>query len=349
MAPRSGGAGASRTLGDIITYMSDADPMIAWCAACERAVMDEEQIAVYECTRCSTTTDERRCPDCNIFTARADYSVGCPDCFGELDHDIEIVTDHDGSLILAADFDADGPSNAQRAATIAEQRKTAAAEQLATTTRLVDARDLVVGDVLHGPYSITQITEIWHPADDLIAVVAVGYDGRRQVHGYTGDHSVRIATSPDPDDYTPDGTNTATYGVGSTYAHEVTVAPARIATTIPALVVLTRSHSTQYTAALLISRDEAFAVADHFDSMADMLTAAEAPVRPDVTSTPATDIHISYDDYLIGAEHWAHEPASSYNREGFINRRTGAFFDSAPLLTDTARLIRAAADTLATH
>jgi rubrerythrin len=48
---------------------------------------------VYECSRCGNTIvgeDGRRCPDCNIFTAKAG-TIACPGCEQALDTDPDVV------------------------------------------------------------------------------------------------------------------------------------------------------------------------------------------------------------------------------------------------------------------
>lgn len=80
-----------------------------WCPQCEDIVY---LAAVYECGNCSTESLERRCEDCHKFCSRREED-GCENCMAECE-EVEVVTDHDGTLIRAEDYEANGPSLAER-------------------------------------------------------------------------------------------------------------------------------------------------------------------------------------------------------------------------------------------
>lgn len=80
-----------------------------WCPSCEEIV---HLAPVYECGTCSQESLERRCEDCHKFSGRREED-GCENCMAEC-VEVEVVTDHDGALIRAEDFVADGPSLADR-------------------------------------------------------------------------------------------------------------------------------------------------------------------------------------------------------------------------------------------
>lgn len=80
-----------------------------WCPSCEELT---EPVPVYECHTCGTEGVERRCDTCNRFAARRDTD-GCETCFGELE-EVEVVEDHDGSLIPLAEYDPEGSALAER-------------------------------------------------------------------------------------------------------------------------------------------------------------------------------------------------------------------------------------------
>jgi predicted RNA-binding Zn-ribbon protein involved in translation (DUF1610 family) len=80
-----------------------------WCPDCETIV---HLAPVYECGNCGQDSLERRCEDCRKFCARREED-GCETCMAECEP-VEVVTDHDGELIRAEDYVADGPSLAVR-------------------------------------------------------------------------------------------------------------------------------------------------------------------------------------------------------------------------------------------
>jgi hypothetical protein len=98
-----------------------------WCPDCEELV---SLVAVYECTNCSTESMERRCEDCHKFCSRRDED-GCENCMAECE-EVEVVTDHDGTLIRATDYVPEGPSLADRNAAAEAAHKV---EQAATAKK----------------------------------------------------------------------------------------------------------------------------------------------------------------------------------------------------------------------
>lgn len=82
------------------------------CTSCDAIWQEEDLVRVYECGTCGTLSDERRCEMCNKFMGRADED-GCPDCLTPT-VTVETIIDHDGALILAEEYDPDGPSKKDR-------------------------------------------------------------------------------------------------------------------------------------------------------------------------------------------------------------------------------------------
>lgn len=66
------------------------------CPHCEHLFetgADEVELATaYECVNCGTIDEERRCPDCNIFKAKAEGGL-CPECS-------EVIEDPDGEEVF---------------------------------------------------------------------------------------------------------------------------------------------------------------------------------------------------------------------------------------------------------
>ena len=125
-----------------------------WCPGDEQIV---EPVPAYECSRCGERSDERRCEQCHIFASRTDEDV-CPECFGEVEGR-EVVRDHDGTVILAVDYDPNGPSLNERTETQraidAEQRAAVAAARKAELEATSSQRlwaDLAAGDVVLLPH-----------------------------------------------------------------------------------------------------------------------------------------------------------------------------------------------------
>lgn len=98
-----------------------------WCPACEELV---HLVAVYECNNCSNESEERRCEDCHKFCSRREED-GCENCMAECE-EVEVVTDHDGTLIRSIDYVAEGPSLAARNAAAEAAHKV---EQAATAKK----------------------------------------------------------------------------------------------------------------------------------------------------------------------------------------------------------------------
>lgn len=65
--------------------------MVVHCDGCDSFFREgDEGEACYRCSRCDNTTLERRCPDCNIFTAKESL-ISCPDCEGPIEDGTEAV------------------------------------------------------------------------------------------------------------------------------------------------------------------------------------------------------------------------------------------------------------------
>lgn len=99
------------------------------CPSCENIYGSHDLAALYECSRCGTVTTESRCPDCNIFAAR--IGDGCEACETECE-EIDAVTDHDGTLIRASEWDPE---------TSKADRDTKAAANMARTLEYVAAAE----------------------------------------------------------------------------------------------------------------------------------------------------------------------------------------------------------------
>lgn len=95
------------------------------CPECQTVYEEADLAPIYECSRCGGTSAERRCEEDNIFMAR--IGIGCEDCGVECE-EIEAVEDHDGTLILAEDWDPEA-SHADRAVAAAEKRDRERREQ----------------------------------------------------------------------------------------------------------------------------------------------------------------------------------------------------------------------------
>lgn len=118
-----------------------------WCNDCQELV---ETTPVYECSRCSEASDERRCADCNIFTARREED-GCENCFAEVE-EVQVVTDHDGTLIRAEDYDPNGEAREVRnaKASAAAAAKRAAKEQARANALIAGSTVATWADVRPG-------------------------------------------------------------------------------------------------------------------------------------------------------------------------------------------------------
>lgn len=79
-------------------FPADAAPEPAlYCEDCETFQPAGEGIPLYECSRCSQTSEERRCESCNIFMAKL-TADGCPECAAAHMEEAEAVADVDGRL-----------------------------------------------------------------------------------------------------------------------------------------------------------------------------------------------------------------------------------------------------------
>lgn len=167
------------------------------CPECSTIYSEDSLVTIYECSRCSQTSTERRCQDDNIFMARA--GEGCEACETPCD-EIEAVEDHDGELIPADEYDPN-ESKADRdavAAAIAQRAQDEKAQQereaLDAASEATTVAALSVGDwIMHPAPS--------HPShhDEQVEVVALPQWGGGTVgliFSYYGSMTV-IPTLPD--------------------------------------------------------------------------------------------------------------------------------------------------------
>lgn len=89
-----------------------------------------EAVRVYECDADGWVGTERRCETCSKFVSRRDED-GCENCFAEVE-EVEVVTDHDGTLIKAEDYKSNGKSLAERNKAASEKSKKDAAKKAKT-------------------------------------------------------------------------------------------------------------------------------------------------------------------------------------------------------------------------
>lgn len=68
-----------------------------YCPDCDRYFDLDSAIALYECSRCGQATAERRCEQCNIFTAKLS-DEGCPECESAELEQAQAVRDVSGNL-----------------------------------------------------------------------------------------------------------------------------------------------------------------------------------------------------------------------------------------------------------
>lgn len=121
------------------------------CTDCETLHGEGDLERAYTCNECGQNTLERRCDTCNKFTARAEHQVGCPDDAAECE-EVEAVTDLDGELILAEDYDPSVPLSERKAANIAaatvrnEVAAAAKRDALFAKSTQVPAAQIVAGD-----------------------------------------------------------------------------------------------------------------------------------------------------------------------------------------------------------
>ncbi|WP_336794438.1 hypothetical protein [Gordonia malaquae] len=319
---------------------SDCDLTVAVCGDCGDIVDTVEP--VYECTTCGQLTDERRCADCNRFTARAEHSIGCEICFAAVDTEAAAL-DHDGALIRAADFDPDGPSKADRTRTARAVAVADAAARLDQNTHTVRADEIEVGDWIHGPWRPEVVTEIWHPDPRTVLLVTTPCLPEVRVQAYDRGEQIRLENSPHT---LTSASRRGGYMVGSVYATEITIAlvPRHRCT----ILLVTAAHgNVRQIAGVAVSSPAAQELADAFDGFADRMHAAGCTDRDDIIVTNSD--RGFFTDTIPPLAAWAFQDAGDYNRPGFLNTATGAFIDSPTLLSTAAAQIRAHRGRLPDH
>lgn len=68
-----------------------------YCPDCDTYVDLDSGIPLYECSRCGQASPDRRCEQCNIFTAKL-TDAGCPECEQAELEEAEAARDMDGNL-----------------------------------------------------------------------------------------------------------------------------------------------------------------------------------------------------------------------------------------------------------
>jgi hypothetical protein len=308
-----------------------------WCPQCDAAA---EPTATYECGRCGAITDERRCQDCGIFGARTDFE-GCDVCFSELETR-ELALDHDGTWIPIGDYQADGPSLAERNRAQSERARSESAARFAAATRTIPASSLKVGDAIAlgrigaGVRSAI-VEEIWHPsADDLTVVLRAD---RKSVRGYRSTDEVVLALTPAPPSKKPIHPK---HGVGGFAADEVRTGLS-MALGVPLVVVEAGRRSWTARMATAVSQPGALAIADRFDEMAASLVSAPRDVR---RAHVVSDDDLFVDETLTEIDAWQHHAGDHYVAEGYVNTATGAYIDSPSLFATAAAELRVLAERL---
>lgn len=120
------------------------------CPSCDTIYREGDLSRLYECSRCGSTSVERRCDACNIFMARA--GEGCEDCATECE-EVEAVVDHDGELVLVEDYDPDISKGERDAASRARSdRERAEAEARRRAERDAAAQPVAAADVRVGDW-----------------------------------------------------------------------------------------------------------------------------------------------------------------------------------------------------
>lgn len=78
-----------------------------WCENCSEGFEEGDATRLYECGECGSVSAERRCDSCNKFKSRSE-DPGCPHCEEPVSETtVEMVRDHDSTLIRAEDYDPD--------------------------------------------------------------------------------------------------------------------------------------------------------------------------------------------------------------------------------------------------
>lgn len=124
-----------------------------WCPDC----MDlTEAVRVYECDADGWVGDERRCETCNKFVSRRDED-GCESCFAEVT-EVEVVTDHDGTVIRLEDYEPNGKSLAERRKAELEKNKRNHAKKTkaALDNLLAEATEATWGEISVGQQVIAK-------------------------------------------------------------------------------------------------------------------------------------------------------------------------------------------------
>lgn len=310
----------------------------AWCPQCDAAA---EPTATYECGRCGQITGDRRCADCGIFGARAEFD-GCDVCFSELETR-ELALDHDGSWIPREEYDPDVPSLAERNRAHVERARSESNAAFAAATRTVPAASLQVGDAialgLVGTGLRAEIVEeIWHPSTDRLTVVVRA--DRRSVRSHHPTDDVLLALAP-PTSCRRKSLHPR-HGVGGFAADEIRLGLST-ALAVPVLFIEAgrRSWSAQMGSA--VSRPGALAIADRFDEMAASLDSVAGDVR---RAQVVSDDDLFVDETLIELDVWQHHAGDPHLAEGYLNTATGAYIDSSSLFVTAATEIRTLAQQL---
>lgn len=124
-----------------------------WCPDC----MDlTEAVRVYECDADGWVGPERRCETCNKFVSSRDED-GCENCFAEV-QEVEVVTDHDGTLIKLEDYQPNGKSLAERRKTEIEKSKKDSAKKAkaALESLLSETTEMTWGEISVGQQVIAK-------------------------------------------------------------------------------------------------------------------------------------------------------------------------------------------------
>jgi hypothetical protein len=109
-----------------------------------------EAVRVYECDADGWVGTERRCETCNKFVSSRDED-GCESCFAEVE-EVEVVTDHDGTVIRAEDYEPNGKSLAERQKAEFEKAKKESAKKakVALQNLLSETTETTWGEVSVG-------------------------------------------------------------------------------------------------------------------------------------------------------------------------------------------------------
>jgi len=203
-----------------------------WCSDCEEIV---HLVPVYECGTCSDISLERRCENCRKFMGRRDED-GCENCMAEC-QPVEVVTDHDGTIIRAEDYVADGPSlaerrtvaeaehKAQRAAAEKQKSEQAYAGATATPWSAVKVGDEILAftregdvDTLMGNQTIFSLQTVGpNPAADNLApgqIIATLFRYGPTLEIHNADDTAYVVN--DPERTTPEPPATERFTVGTT-------------------------------------------------------------------------------------------------------------------------------------